>query len=193
MNKPYIEIRHEEFSRSLSYRSYKPEKGFNAVITDAPYDLTKSEILAYHNVFLDICIGVIIVFMPPKNPWVDGADQLLFWAKPISTKNTCKNYSNFMEQIFVYGRNAWNTDRHWSNYVNIFVDRVDTVKNHSFRKPPSLIERLILNHTNEGDWVLDPFAGSGVVPELCKKLGRNCVAFERDEEYYNHILSILED
>ena len=137
--------------------------------------------------------GVIIVFMPPKNPWVRDADQILFWAKPISTKNTSKNYSNFVEQIFVYGRNVWNNERHWSNYVNIFVDRVDTVEVHPYRKPPSLIERLILNHTKEGDWVFDPFCGSGVVPELCKKLGRNCVAFEKEEKYYKHILDVLED
>ncbi|MHA2113814.1 MAG: DNA methyltransferase [Candidatus Hodarchaeales archaeon] len=61
---------------------------------------------------------------------------------------------------------------------NILLDLVDDTKLHAFRKPPSLIERLILNHTNEGDCILDPFAGSFVVAEVANRLGRNCVSIE---------------
>jgi len=156
----------------------------DAIITDVPYDLD-DEIKHYlhHQEFTRICHGVIIVFSPPENQWILPADQYLFWAKPTSTKNTSKSYSRFVEMIFIYGRLRWNYKRHWSQYTNIFTDLVDDAKIHPFRKPPALIERLILNHTNEGDLILDPFAGSGIVFDIARSLNRNCIAFEKDQSY----------
>lgn len=49
-------------------------------------------------------------------------------------------------------------------------------------KPLSLIEELLLNSTKEGDLVLDPFCGSGVVGEACKKHNRNCVLVDKSEK-----------
>jgi DNA modification methylase len=158
------------------------------ILTDPPYNFDHEQKQIIHKELLRICKGSVIVFSPPENQWILPADQYLFWTKPISTKNTSKRYSRFVEMIFVYGQGAWNTDRHWSQYTNIFHDLVDTVKFHSFRKPPSLIERLILNHSNEGDKVLDPFAGSGVVAEACKKLNRNFICIEKDENLYQALI-----
>jgi site-specific DNA-methyltransferase (adenine-specific) len=135
----------------------------------------------FHNQFLRISRGWVIVFSPPKNQWILPADQYLFWEKPISTKNTSKHYSNFIEMIFVYGYGTWNADRHWSQYTNVFKDLVDEKNLHAHRKPPSLIERLIRNHTNEGDIILDPFCGSGVVGEVAECLNRNCISVDQIE------------
>jgi DNA modification methylase len=147
---------------------------YDAVITDVPYDLKQQEKEFLHSEFIRVCKDTILVFSPPEN-------QYLFWQKPISTKNTSKRYSRFVEMIFLYQLTlhpTWNCERHWSQYTNIFLDLVDDTKLHAFRKPPSLIERLILNHTNEGDCILDPFAGSFVVAEVANRLGRNCVSIE---------------
>jgi len=163
-------------------------KTIDAVITDVPYDLKEDQKEFLHSEFLRVCKGVIIVFSPPENQWIHPADQYLFWEKPISTKNTSKNYSRFVEMIFVYGRNVWNCDRHWSQYTNVFKDLVDDSSIHPFRKPPSLIERLIKNHTNPGDLILDPFAGSGVVASVANKLGRDFIAIEKDSKYYENML-----
>ena len=158
--------------------SMLPSQSVPCILTDVPYDLSHDEKVYYHNEFKRICSGAIIVFSPPENQWILPADQYLFWEKPISTKNTSKNYSRFVEMIFVYGRGGWNCDRHWSQYTNVFRDLVDDTKYHAYRKPPSLIERLILNHTSPGDIVLDPFAGSGVVVEVCERLDRNWIAMD---------------
>ena len=40
------------------------------------------------------------------------------------------------------------------------------------QKPEKLIEPFILVHTSEGDLVVDPFAGSGTVGAVAKRLGR---------------------
>src|SRR5690606_10523812 len=124
-----------------------------------------------------------IVFSPPENLWVPTtADfQQLFWVKPISTKNTSKRYSRFVECITVSSNVPLYTGRHWSNYTNVFHDLVDSVERHPYRKPPSLIERLILNHTIAGDTVLDPFGGSGVVEEVCARLHRNSITIEKED------------
>ena len=37
--------------------------------------------------------------------------------------------------------------------------------------------------TNEGDIVLDPFTGSGTVPEVCKNMNRKYIGFELNESY----------
>jgi DNA modification methylase len=156
-------------------------KSVDAILTDPPYDLNEWDKSFLHNQFLRICKGVVIVFMPPENQWVLPANQYLFWIKPISTKNTSKSYSRFVEMIFVYNTTTWNCKRHWSQYTNVFTDLVDDTKFHPYRKPPSLIERLILNHTNEGDLILDPFAGSFVVSEVAKRLNRKCISIEINE------------
>lgn len=49
-------------------------------------------------------------------------------------------------------------------------------------KPLPLIEELLLNSTKEGDWVLDPFCGSGVTAAACQKHNRNCVTLDISEK-----------
>ncbi len=47
-------------------------------------------------------------------------------------------------------------------------------------KPENIIERLILNSTNEGDLILDTFAGSGVVGRVASRLGRRSILIDLD-------------
>ena len=54
---------------------------------------------------------------------------------------------------------------------------------HPTQKPEKLLAKILLASTNEGDLVLDPFAGSGTTAVVAKKLDRNFVAVEADEEY----------
>lgn len=42
-------------------------------------------------------------------------------------------------------------------------------------KPPSLIQQLVENSTNEGELILDPFAGSGVAGEIALQTGRRAI------------------
>ena len=148
------------------------DNSFDLVLTDPPYDLTQENKEWLHKQFLRISRTGVIVFSPPENPWIQPATQYLFWIKPISTKNTSKRYSRFVEIIFLYGNLKWDATRHWSQYTNVFTDLVDEKNRHPFRKPPSMIERLILNHTEPGDSILDPFAGSGTVGEVAHQIGR---------------------
>ena len=46
------------------------------------------------------------------------------------------------------------------------------------QKPEELIERVLLGSSNEGDIVLDCFAGSGTTPAVAEKLGRKWIAMD---------------
>lgn len=54
---------------------------------------------------------------------------------------------------------------------------------HPTQKPEKLLAKVILASTNPGDRILDPFAGSGTTAVAAKKLGREFVAIEADENY----------
>jgi len=52
----------------------------------------------------------------------------------------------------------------------------------TIQKPERLMERIVLASSNLGDLVLDPFAGVGTCPVVCKRHRRNFLAFEIDPE-----------
>ncbi len=59
----------------------------------------------------------------------------------------------------------------------------DGNKAHPTQKPESLLARVLLSSTKEGDTVLDPFFGTGTTGAVAKKLGRHYIGLERDETY----------
>ncbi len=168
----------------LPFLQEMPAKSVDLILTDPPYDLSRSQQEVFQEQFLRVCRGSVIVFSPPENQWILPANQYLFWTKPISTKNTSRSYSRFVEMIFVYGNGTWNNNRHWSNYVNVFPDYVDDASQHPYRKPLSLLTRLILNHSNPEDIVLDPFAGSGATLEAAKANNRKYIGCEMESVYF---------
>ena len=66
-----------------------------------------------------------------------------------------------------------------NNVSNQFSDK----QLHPATFPEGLVEFFVKSFSNEGDVVLDPFAGSGTVGVVCKKLNRNFVLIEKEEEY----------
>lgn len=58
-------------------------------------------------------------------------------------------------------------------------------RNHSAVFPEDLPEWFIKLFTVEGDWVLDPFMGSGTTMRVAQKMHRNSIGIEILEEYYS--------
>lgn len=54
---------------------------------------------------------------------------------------------------------------------------------HPTQKPEKLLAKLILASSNKEDIVLDPFVGSGSTSVTAKKLGRNYIGIEQNEQY----------
>lgn len=163
-------------------------KSVDCVLTDPPYDFDKQTMLQYSRQFFRVCKGPVIIFCPPENQWIIHKGELpkyLFWIKPISTKNTSRNYSRFVEMILVWRSDrGYNTGNHWSQYTNVFNDLVVGDSTHPYEKPISMLQRLLRNHTQVGDTVLDPFMGSGSTGMAAKLLARNFIGCEKDIERF---------
>ncbi len=58
---------------------------------------------------------------------------------------------------------------------------------------PQIPHQVILRFTKRGDWVLDPFAGSGTTLIECIRLGRNGIGVEISQSTFDRTLPLLND
>ena len=56
---------------------------------------------------------------------------------------------------------------------------------HPHEKPVALLEQLISASTSRGDFLVDPFGGSGSLVRAARRIGRNAIGIEYDETNYN--------
>ena len=63
----------------------------------------------------------------------------------------------------------------------------------TIQKPEKLIERIVLASSSPGDLVLDPFAGVGTCPVVCKRHRRNFIAFEIKPDFVEMGMERLRD
>ncbi len=82
-----------------------------------------------------------------------------------------KNIANWTERTMAYPTNVLHLATECGN------------KKHSAAFPSALPEWFIRLFSDEGDWVLDPFSGSGTTIEVARSLGRNSVGIEILPEY----------
>ncbi|MCK9443382.1 MAG: site-specific DNA-methyltransferase [Tissierellaceae bacterium] len=66
-------------------------------------------------------------------------------------------------------------------------------KKHPTQKPEAIYERMILASSNEGDLVLDCFAGSGTALRVSQQLNRRCIGIENNPEYVQMITERLQE
>lgn len=62
--------------------------------------------------------------------------------------------------------------------------KMDEYENHPTQKPESLLERIIKASSNEGDLILDPFAGSFTTSAVAVNLNRRAIGIDINEEYF---------
>lgn len=86
-----------------------------------------------------------------------------------------KNISNWLDRELAYPTNVLNLATECNN------------KNHSAAFPEGLPEWFIKLFTKQGDWVLDPFMGSGTTNTVSQRLLRNSVGIDIVPEYYEMV------
>jgi DNA modification methylase len=90
-----------------------------------------------------------------------------------------------------YGKTKFNEDGKnpgdvWGDIKQLTYKSKELVSRNALntiQKPQRLIERLVKASSAEGDLVLDPFAGVGTCPVVCRGLGRHFIAIERDHQF----------
>jgi DNA modification methylase len=92
-----------------------------------------------------------------------------------------KNIANWAQRSMAYPTNVLHMATECGN------------KNHSAAFPRALPEWFIKLFTDEGDFVLDPFAGSGTTLEVAKNLRRNAIGVEILSEYCELAREKIED
>ena len=73
-----------------------------------------------------------------------------------------------------------------TNHNNIWKSKAkrNSGKLHACEKPVDILERIIRTSSNEGDVVLDCFAGSGSTGIACINTNRNFIGIELDDKYF---------
>ena len=86
-----------------------------------------------------------------------------------------KNISNWLDRNKAYPTNVLHMSTECNN------------KNHSAVFPEALPEWFIKLFTEEKDWVLDPFMGSGTTIKVAQKLSRNSIGIDIQKYYYDMV------
>ena len=70
-------------------------------------------------------------------------------------------------------------------YPKALIDfKPDSKKLHPTQKPVALLEYLIKTYTSKGALILDNCMGSGSTGVACKRLGRDFIGMELNEDYF---------
>ena len=76
--------------------------------------------------------------------------------------------------------------------LNLDFELAPILRGYHTNKPIEMIKSLVTQVTKIGDWVLDPFGGSGVVLRACKELNRKCHTIDNSpESVEGYMLQIL--
>ena len=70
------------------------------------------------------------------------------------------------------------------NYIHANFKK-NKLTSHPCEKPQELLMNIIETASNEGDIILDMFMGCGSTGIACKKLNRNFIGIEKDNDYFN--------
>jgi len=71
----------------------------------------------------------------------------------------------------------------WGQYSRVCGTFKERAGWHPCQMPEGLLKRILAASTNEGDFVLDPFSGSGTTAAAAYQMGRNYTGVEISSEY----------
>lgn len=133
-----------------------------------------------------------LAFALQKAGWYLRSD--IIWEKPNCMPESVKDRpTRSHEYVFLFSKslryfyghqdvrenNGRNRRTVWSIPTEPFPEA------HFATFPPKLVEPCILAGSKPGNWVLDPFFGSGTVGVVCEEQHRNYVGIELNPEYVN--------
>lgn len=109
--------------------------------------------------------------------------NLLIWEKWNYTPN--KYYMQWMEFILMLSKKWSRNINNMGSWNILKVPNIIWKKVHPTEKPVALYNIMLMNSTNEGDLVIDPFAWCWPIVESATKNNRRYIWFEIDKEYFD--------
>lgn len=78
---------------------------------------------------------------------------------------------------------VWSVDNDGAFWGRVQGNSAERCEGHPNQLPEKMLERIISACTNPGDWILDPFSGSGTTCTVARALGRNSVGIDVSSQY----------
>lgn len=176
----------------LSFMKTIPDQVVDSVISDPPYGVNAAiwdQCMPEQEVLtecLRVSKGPVIWFGAPQKlnrffEYSPQPERILIWAPAFqTTKAKSKGIVYRYHIIACWKLPEMPARRIW----DVHNDSVETDRRfqHIAMKPLSLMARLV--ETFGGQLVFDPYMGSGTTGVACKKLGRDFIGTDNDQEYY---------
>lgn len=152
------------------------------------------------------CKGWLVVFATPEGVgrWADviNASSIRYkracvWVKPDSAPQfngqcPAMGAENFICAWAGAGVSRWNGGGKRGVYTHQ-TNPSDRDGRHPTEKPWRLMAEIIMDFTQPGDLILDPFMGSGSTGVACIRTGRRFIGIERDPKYFDVACSRVAD
>lgn len=129
-----------------------------------------------------------------RKGWLYVREEIMWFVKDNKkfVWNVDKQYSNEKRPWNVYKKGGEMVNKsEYKRLTNVWTDinevgfgscpkKYKSFRKHSTPKPYNAIERIIQLHTKENDMILDCFAGSGVVGDVCKNNKLNFILIDKN-------------
>lgn len=125
--------------------------------------------------------------------------NIIVWQKPNAPMTLSYMQFNFSAEYIIWARRSKGVTHYFNNELMTQLNggkrmsdvwSIPTVETwekhfgkHPTQKPLKLLYRVIISNTKQGDWILDPFAGSCTTGIAANLLGRNFVGIDQDARY----------
>jgi site-specific DNA-methyltransferase (adenine-specific) len=148
--------------------------------------------------------GWLLAFCTPEGiaPWRDAVEaaglrykRACFWVKPDGAPQMNGQGPAMSVECIV---SAWAGEghSHWNGggRRNVFTfttnnderwSRTHAHESHPTEKPLPLMRELISLFSDPGDWILDPYMGTGTTGVAAIQTGRKFIGIERDDTWFN--------
>ncbi len=150
--------------------------------------------------FTELWIKTLVPHLAPKNSFYIFNSDVMACALRSGMKQAdvyCSQFIIWVKNSIVLGRKDYNPQHELIAYgwhgthkferssakSVLFCPKPAKAKLHPTMKPVALLRKLIANSTKAGEWVCDPFLGSGSTLIACEHLKRRCLGIELDGGY----------
>ena len=167
----------------LSETPYNLEeyKGFLDTIYSKCFEkMSKNGVLASINTDRKINGAVYLKHLDIVNVMGMNPFNYKIWCKSLKSNLYILTYAHMM--FFRKGKNVNNKASEY--FPDVWVLKSDKIGGYKMKDsfPSELIRRIVMNFTNPGDLILDPFLGSGKTGRVAIQTGRDYVGFEIDPD-----------
>ena len=144
-------------------------------------------------------INDIVIYKPNAPPnlsckYFTHSHEIVLWARKSKDSQHTFNY----EKMKIWNNpkdKLKNKDKQMRSVWSIPLMSKDEKEfgKHPTQKPMELLNRIISSSSNEGDWILDPFVGSGTTGIVCSILNRKFIGIDSKKEYLDIAIKRLRD